>query len=278
MRHDLGYSLQTRAELDWNPPDWLEKTLGEKTGVPFSVVRSLSAKGWIPHIFDSLDGDGNCFDQYTAQYSVLMAPEYKSGRNIPGWLPWHSESLFAISAHCPLCNDAPFNANPSPLFRRFPIILTCPRHKVMLKPFNPPLKIRQKRSGSGTFTDEGLFRAPLPLLYTDQLTLAALRNGYVVLPNMRRLTLATWVRVLRAIVEEVCYPLNWHPPRERELIADCWALCGLKGREKTYDNMPFENMNTHRQRRKMMAASSTILLMLKRIIEPRGPDAQIFLP
>ena len=157
------------------------------------------------------------------------------------------------------------------LFWRLSWMGSCPRHGVVLE---------ERPHGMGG--REGA--APQPpraghpdLLLLDGLTLQAITGGAVVLPNRRRLPGGRWLRMVRALIEELCLTRK-DATQASAILRVFWARHGLGYRGGVLLPTPFEMHQLDRQRLFLTVAGTAIrMLCAGRVVSP-SPWATLLAP
>ena len=72
LEHDLGHRPDTPGMLDIDPPAELVTTIARRSGLDHDRVRRMSVAGHVPWLLDSLDPQGNDYDVYVRQLSILL--------------------------------------------------------------------------------------------------------------------------------------------------------------------------------------------------------------
>ncbi len=200
----LERTVGSPRELDRDPPLRLLQMLGKRTGISVARLRTMTLRGYVPWILDTLDTqDRDCLPTYAAQYRVLL-PRAAQSTVDHHWnsmtktycLPWLIEQRRGeeqVCAQCLLTDPIPYHR----IFWRLGLMGSCPFHGCLLhlrrrylepwRPVDPPLPEP----------------AHANLLVVDRLTYQAVTTGTVCLSERDCMSAAVYVRFLRSLVQEL---------------------------------------------------------------------------
>ena len=268
LKHDLGHDLHD--DLDENPPLGLLKLLSGRSGVDLKRLHRMSLAGWVPDLFDSLDGSApDALEAYAFKLTILLQDRSRAMRSVAGWRAWRPDR--PISRACPQCMDERAD-QPMWLMWMVPLMLSCPRHGCGLAAcWGLP----------GTFVDwtskDASPRPASPAIRNmDQRSWEALTTGHVPLPR-RRVPAGLWFRLLRSLLEELNTPISRCGAGSSSLRA-VWEHCGLPLRAGRQTWYPFEALDWTAQLQMLEVAAAAIELIEAKEISPPGAEAELFLP
>jgi TniQ len=269
LGHDLGYPGLPPTELDVAPPGALLDALAIRTGFAVAEIRALSLVSWVPLLLDGRDPVPGSYQSYVGEWSVLLPPAASAPCDPVGWRPWlRPEPL----PHLPACR-ACLGAGVEPFVRlswQLPVMASCPIHGLMLEPavIVPGVGVEwEQDAGEG---------APAVIRRMDARTWDALTSGGVDLPR-RWVHAAVWLRVLRALLDELNRPLRYVPPN-RGLLMAVWDRAGAGLRAGQGRWKPFEVLAEPVQRTFLRAAATAMAMIELHEVQPLGAQAKLFLP
>lgn len=253
--------------IDINPPYSLLEGLAERTGIELSEIRALTAQAYVPLLIDSLTPLPGYYADYTCQFNLIIHRKKPLNRNVENWIPWLTMKRFLKTQGCKACIDE----DKEPYIRlywRFPWMMSCPKHGLLLKDvrlFSMPLNWKMQAIWiEGAEPQE----APEILSRMDAITLKAVTLGVTKIPagNMHG---GVWLRMLRAILEELSLPLLFLPIQARRLMESFWKKLDLPFRHNLSRWRPFEECKQE---------SQYILMHLASLIFEDACDRQSSLP
>ena len=115
------------------------------------------------------------------------------------------------------------------------------------------------------------------LLFLDGLTLQAITLGAVVLPNGHRLHGGSWLRMVRALLDELCLTIT-EAQQASATLRIFWTTHGLGYREGVRQLRPFERHPPDRQRRLLTVAGTAIRMLCESHVVSRSPGAMLLAP
>jgi len=254
----------TDDQLDVHPPLTLLTRLAARTTVPVEALRAMTVEGYVPLLLDRLTPAPDLMPTYTGQYWFFVHPERRAPQRSAALVPWQAGGPPRRWA-CPRClrDDAPPYRR---LYWRLAWMGSCPVHGVLL--------------------DEcpGLVWTPTPatvahpdLLFLDGLTWQAVTAGTVALPNGRCLHGGSWLRMVRAMLEELGLTLHEAQQAGRTLRA-LWTAHGRGYRAGLGRPQPFEQHTPERQRLLLTVAGTALRLLCTGQVTSRSPWATWLAP
>ena len=268
--HGLEQEDFTDGQLDLDPPEALLWALSERTGVPVDRIRGMTVRGWTPLLIDQLKSSRELARTYIGQFSVLFEP----GRALPAvppstWVPWHASRRYANPLGCRYClayGDHKYFR----LHWRMPFVMTCPSHRKWLEPVKPSPRNR----GYHCDGDERKSEPPQSLMALDELTLQAVGQGFVLMQH-RRLHGGVWMRLLRALVNEVTSETLIAHASERDVLRRVWKHAGFKRMKGKLRGHMFESHTHPQQVRVLRAAAAAVDMIQNGLLHAYGPDAHL---
>jgi len=206
------------VDLDENPPDALVGWLSDKTGQATDRIRAMTLSGYVPTLLDGLAPQTATLTGYVSRIRLISRlDEPVVGLDITPWIDHRWGTAWGCTA-C-LAGDAfPYRR----LHWRLPWMLTCPIHKCFLRQ-------ALVEAGYGWLPIASpLNRVPLEaeLVHLDHATYQAVTLGRVNKPDGQILG-GVWVRLLRAVIEEVArFPPDATPRGTG--IAELWDDLGIR--------------------------------------------------
>ena len=272
LAHDLGFDSMSQEELDKAPPRLLLERLAERTGISPGRLRTMTVQGWVPLLIDGLDSDPSYYGTYVCGYSVLYPISLRHVREFRDWVPWIAADRFNERKVCRLC----LREGPEPYRRlswRMAWMASCPVHGVLLE----DIFVNSGRYIREAVENPNPIPAPPEILTIDNITLRAINDGSVSLPR-RQVHAGVWVRLLRALIEELSVPAT-STKRYVKNIARIWSSLGLSIRQGVRTaGTPFEMLAPERRFLLMRAAGSAIDMLMKGSFKKAGDDAFLFWP
>lgn len=248
----LEMPLLTDDPLDYQPPPALLTRLAARTNVSIDALRAMTVEGYVPLLIDRLTPAPDLMQTYVSQYWFFIVPEGRALQHSQALVPWQ-ESAQQRRRTCPLCvrDDArPYHR----LYWRLAWMGSCPAHGVLLEEGPPLLWVQD-----GEETQPPMVAHP-DLLFLDGLTLQAITAGAVMLPNGRRLHGGSWLRMVRAVIDELGLTLE-EAHQARGTLRVFWTTPGLGYREGVRKPQPFE-MHPPERHRLLLTVAGTALRML----------------
>lgn len=282
LRHGLGVRVsQPRSiedDLDRDPPPGLLEALHERTGVPMGSLRTMSVTGWDPmllqiwahghdrlgeRIGEHLTWSQATFDAYVRDSSVLLSPG-EAGRHVPyrrtgsWWAPWQTDDL--LNRRCSACWTT---FHPVALLAwQLPMVSSCCDGCPLLD----PVSIVVERLGGGTPESDKLGE---PVAALDRYTYEGLHTGRVRLPG-RTVHVAVWLRMLRALLDEVSLSATTISKAGRTTITRAWEAAGHPYRAGLNVWRPYEHLNPMIRAEMMDAVAAAVQLIGAGKIHARG--------
>lgn len=278
LRYGLGVAVSQPStiedRLDIDPPAGLLQALSERTGVPLADLRMMTLPGWEPMLLESCDRNEQwiskrlawgsaTYDSYVRANSVLLRPGRRPQdphRRGNGWAgPWrHGKQL--DRRRCQVCWTP---SHPVVLLVwRLPMVSSC--HSSALVD-HIALTV-ERLSGRAL---ESPARISEPVAQLDRYTYQGLRSGLVDLPG-RTVHAAVWVRMLRAILDEVSLSASTLPKANCTTITRVWEATGHPYRAGLSVWRPYEHLPPATQTTMMDAAAAAVQLAAAGEIDPRG--------
>jgi hypothetical protein len=115
------------------------------------------------------------------------------------------------------------------------------------------------------------------LLFLDGLTLQAITGGAVMLPNGRRLHGGRWLRMVRAVIDELGLTLK-EAHQARGTLRVFWTTHGLGYREGVRKPKPFEMHPPERQRLLLTVAGTALRTLCTGAAASLSPWATLLAP
>ena len=115
------------------------------------------------------------------------------------------------------------------------------------------------------------------LLFLDGLTLQAITMGAVLVPNGHRLHGGSWLRMVRALTDELCLTIT-EAQQASATLRVFWTTHGLAYREGVRRLRPFEMHPPDRQRLLLTVAGTAIRMLCEGQVVSRNPGAMLLAP
>jgi TniQ protein len=259
----------TAVQLDYHPPLALIRRLAERTHVATEVIRAMTVQSYVPLLLDRLDTPHGLLQTYAGQHWFFVAPESRAQQQGHALIPWQESPQRGLRT-CPLC----LRHDPRPyrrLYWRLSWMSRCPDHGVLLEESPGSLGGREGEEAPTSV------RAPPDLLFLDHLTLQAITRGAVVLPNGHRLHGGSWLRMVRALIDELCLTMQ-EAQQASTTLRIFWARHDLAYREGVRRLIPFEMRPPDRQCRLLTVAGTAIRMLCDGQVVSRSPWARLFAP
>lgn len=268
LEYELGNSDLLPGNLDKDPPLLLLELISRRTGHTIDTVKSMTAAGLVPFLFDSLSPHERYFENYVCQRSVLLPPSLRYSRSLPEWIPWFLQKTEA-KIGCRMCL-ANYPDAPILLHWQFALMASCPKHGLLLEPLAlvPGLTLRWEAKKPK--------KAPHSMRVLDNRTWQALNTGFVDLPQ-RRVHAGVWFRLLRTILDELNTPMK-NLSRYRGLVIQIWEGTGRPPRAGEVAWKPFESLPSKKRTAMLLAAAEAIEQIEKGSLSPSGADGPLFRP
>jgi hypothetical protein len=269
LDHELGCPGLSAAELDVDPPAAVLETLATRTGFPVEEIRALSLVSWVPLLLDGRDPVPGSYQSYVGEWSVLLPPAASALCDPAGWRPWLRPEPLPHVLACRAClgeGVEQFVLLPWQL----PLMASCPSHGLMLEP-----AVIVPGVGVAWEQDAGE-EAPAVIRRMDARTWDALTSGGVDLPR-RWVHAAVWFRLLRAVLDELNWPLKFVQPNRGVLVA-VWDRAGAGLRAGQGRWKPFEVLAVPVQRTFLRAAATAMAMIEAHEVRPLGAQAELFCP
>ncbi len=262
----LDMPLLTDDQLDYQPPLTLLTRLAARTTVPVDALRAMMMEGYVPLLIDQLTPAPDLMQTYTNQHWFFVRPEGRALQRSQDLVPWQA-SVPPRLWTCPRClrDDArPYRR----LYWRLAWMGSCPAHGVLLE--ERPGLLWAPASVQTTV-------AHPDLLFLDGLTLQAITGGTVVLPNGRRLHGGSWVRMVRAVIDELDLTMQ-EAQQARGTLRVFWTTHGLGYRAGVGRPRPFEMHPPERQRLLLTVAGTALRMLCTGEVASRSPWATLLAP
>jgi hypothetical protein len=261
----LGIPPVSARDLDLNPPEALFRHLEERTGVAADRVKRMTTRALTMRFTRDPNSWRKIFSRYAGRYSLLLPPTLGSPEDTDeGWRPWISIDRFNEPWVCERC----LAGGKKPHLKlqwKLPIALSCPEHRVFLKPIGfvgaidlRPLT-RQQRI------------PPDYILELDAATEEAMLGNDIKL-STACIPADSWFPLLRSLLSE----LNVRAARagtHHHLLCDIWSRCNLKPRAGAPQGISFEEMSPDHQGCFLEAAALAMDLLTNRKLCGEGRDA-----
>lgn len=253
VHQDLGCPSVETCKLDLNPPDDLLKAVAARTGTPLETVRKTTLAGLFQYIL--FKSPEECSALFSLCHRNFPADEFQ-----PNWELWIKLFRKNPLRGCRSCLSSYPDAAVL-LAWRLPLMLSCPKHGLMLEPVRfsqNELKWRYDKSEP----------VPESLNLHDGRTWSALSNGYVALPG-GTVAAFPWFDVLKMILDVWNSRLEDPGPLPegtwQQIVRDaaCNQLDGIAWRTKS-------------PRLDAIILASAVTLMERGTIPPVGLDAGYF--
>jgi hypothetical protein len=265
----LAMPLLTDDQLDYQPPPALLTRLAERTTVPVDALRAMTVEGYVPLLIARLTPAPDLMQTYVSQYWFFVLPEGRALQRSQAWVPWQ-ERAQQRRRTCPLClREAarPYHR----IYWRVAWRGSCPAHGVLLEEGPPRLWLQD-----GEETQPPMVAHP-DLLFLDGLTLQAITGGAVMLPNGRRLHGGSWLRMVRAVIDELGLTLK-EAHQARGTLRVFWTTHGLGYREGVRKPQPFEMYPPERQCLLLTVAGTAFRMLCTGAVASRSPWATLLAP
>jgi TniQ len=273
LRDLLVYGLAvppfSKRDLDIDPPEVLFGRLEECTGIVADRVRRMTAKVLLAGYTEPTSGQ-ELFDGYAARYSVLLPSRRGSFEEIDhAWQPWISNDRMNEPWVCESCLGA---SKPHVKLQwKLPVALSCPEHRLFLKPigFVGNIDLRpvcvQRRT------------PPAYVLQLDTATEQAMlgneiRLGTVCIPA------DVWFPLLRSLLTELNASAARAGKKKHHILLDVWSRCNMRPRVGLAPGWAFEDLSPEHQACFLEAAALAINLISNGKQHSRGRDRHVVRP
>jgi len=259
----------TDDQLDYQPPPALLTRLVERTNVPLDALRAMTVEGYVPLLIDRLTPTPDLMQTSAGQYWFFVMPEGREPQRSQALVPWHERAQRHMRT-CPLClrDDArPYRR----IYWRLAWMGSCPDHGVLLEERPRLIWVQDDEDAQPPMV------AHPDLLFLDGLTLQAITMGAVVLPNGHRLHGGSWLRMVRALLDELCLTIT-EAQQASATLRIFWTTHGLGYREGVRQLRPFERHPPDRQRRLLTVAGTAIRMLCESHVVSRSPGAMLLAP
>jgi TniQ len=229
----------------------------------------MTVQSYVPLLLDRLDTPHGLLQTYAGQHWFFVAPESRAQQQGHALIPWQESPQRGLRT-CPLC----LRHDPRPyrrLYWRLSWMSSCPDHGVLLEESLGSLGGREGEEAPTSV------RAPPDLLFLDHLTLQAITRGAVVLPNGHRLHGGSWLRMVRALIDELCLTMQ-EAQQASATLRVFWATHGLGYREGVRRLRPFEMHPPDRQCLLLTVAGTAIRMLCAGQVVSRSPWAMLLAP
>lgn len=250
--------------LDRDPPAGLLGALNDRTGVPVGHLQAMTLVGWEPLLLETwarererapeqLAWSQAAFEAYVRDNSVLLNPREIRRRHVPyrrarsWWGPWQLDAL--LDRRCPVCWTPTHRV--ARLVWRLPMVSSCCDGAVLVDPIALVLEHMSERTPQPEKVGE-------PLAQLDRYTYQGLRTGQVQLPG-RTVHVAVWLRMLRALLDEVSLSGSI-PKASHAILARVWDATPHPYRANLSVWQPYEHMKPGIQEAMMDAAAAAVQL------------------
>tara|TARA_R110002167_G_scaffold12746_2_gene53942 strand:- start:810 stop:1565 length:756 start_codon:yes stop_codon:yes gene_type:complete len=154
---------------------------------------------------------------------------------------------------------------------KLPFLLTCHKHKCLLKPAHT-------HNDSFFFITDQMKEINLPdyVIEMDQLTWQAVFTGEVNLPY-RKINSGVWFRMLRRIIQELSIAPNKYKKNQRDILKKIWDKANLPIRAKIHKWSPFEYFDYSTQCSFLIASAAAINLLSNEKINGSGKYSHLFI-
>ena len=256
-------------QLDYYPPPALITRLSERTNVPTEALWAMTVQRYVPLLLGRLDTPYRCRRADASPCWLFVPPQEHEPQHGPPRVAWQ-DSVQRCGRMCPMCLY-----HEAPPYRRLAWRLSwtgsCPHHGVVLE---------ERPHGNGGREDaahQPVTAGHLDLLFLDRLTLQAITSGVVVLPNRRRLPGGRWLRIVRALIDELCLTRK-DAKQARATLRVFWMRPTLGYRGGVLLPTPFEMHQLDRQRLFLTVAGTAIRMLCEgRVVSP-SPWATLLAP
>lgn len=257
LAYEFGIDLDALDlySIDINPPINLLNQLSERTGIEFNNIRALTAQGYVPLLIDTLEStETNLFGDYISQFNVFLGKRKNITNRGNDWIPWLDINRFATTQGCEAC----LSEDHEPYLRlhwRFPWMMSCPIHKLLLEQGMFYRLSSQKIYFSFCKSNNANVGHTIDhLCVMDNITLQAVTKGVVELPS-GKLHGGVWLRILRTLIEELNSPVKIMGSKTRSLTVPFWQELNLFVRQGFGRYTLFEQYDCNKQLRLMLVTA-----------------------
>lgn len=237
------------VDVDRAPPDDLVEWLSWKTEQSPHRLRAMTLSGYAPSLLDGVAPPAATLTVYVRQTRLISRPEERIvvAEAVP-WIDVRWIGMWGCTA-CLKTDETPYRR----LHWRLPWMLTCPLHsrfleQIVLFPDSRWIIVEGQSFG----------RVPLEaeLLHLDHMTHQAVTRGRVNTSD-GQIAGGTWVRLLRAVIEELARFPPDDTPRGQG-IAELWADLGVKPPTVNMSTGPYEALSPKLKLRFMRGAALAV--------------------
>jgi hypothetical protein len=271
MEYELGHVVSNHINMDIQSPAALLTMLSQRSGFDLARLRRMSFIGWTDWVLECDDNQlPVALDKCDLEISLLLPKSNRKRRGLVSWQACIPGQPIRLA--CPSClNDGSSDQSCPLLMWEIPLLLSCPRHGCWLEScWGFPSQFHGwKTPGlSPRMANEAISKM-------DQYTWQALALGYVELPR-RRIHAGIWLRLLRALLDELNTPLSQCGACAGD-IRQVWERSGHPLRAGQTLWRPFELLKLQVQLQMLEAAATAIDLIESQVLTPRGPLAKLFI-
>ncbi|MEQ1486658.1 TniQ family protein [Methyloglobulus sp.] len=237
-------------DLDIRPPDGFLETIASRSGIDLNTLRCMTIVGWVPWLIDSFDLDGDSFNCYVNQFSVLLPKKFRLMRTAPGWRAWLPQTIY--QRVCPVCLSKSIEKPIYKLAWQLPLFVSCPVHGCWLE------LVRGYSDNFHSSVDRGSLPRAADQVITkmDRYTEQAFTTGYVNLPR-RNIHAGLWYRLLRTLIEDISTPVT-RCGAQSKTLKKIWSSLGYSLRAGKLYWQPFEILEPAVQVQFLEAAATTL--------------------
>ena len=257
----LGYEFGINLEvhdlytIDLNPSISLLDKLSERTGIEFNTIRALTVQSYIPLLIDTFeDTEAKVFNEYTNQFNIFPGKRKNITNLDNNWVPWFNIKRFSDIHGCRMC----LSEDHEPYLRlhwRFPWMMSCPVHKLLLEQVRFYILEKQKIHFYFSENKNPTVSHTLDFLYAmDNITLQAVTKGVVEIAS-GSLHGGVWLRILRTLIEELNSLVTIIGSKTRSLMVPFWQELKLFVREGFGRYTLFEQCEYNKQLTLMLVAA-----------------------
>jgi hypothetical protein len=273
------YQPTTIADLDWNPPGVFVDALAEKTRIDPDRIRHMTVAGWCPLLIDPLEPLEEKYTNYTCQYEIVIKTSWKKrwhskSRRWPinrAWVPWVNQDYYWKERRVKSCTACLKDNYYIRLHWRLAWMVTCPIHSMPLDDWT----VIETMNHYFTEVDPELFARTMPSMYRlDSLTMQAVTEGRVLLPNDRILGAGSWLRLLRGLLDDLTAPPSV-TQKQSDLIDGFWEEAALNTRGSYSPWRPIEETTVDKMRDSLKVAAVAVDHLLINRCVAMGADGSL---
>lgn len=242
----LGVTCLPPGTLDRDPPPGLVEILSRRTGVPVDCIRSMTLAGCTSLLVDTLRPRQGLYGSYVGELGCLSAIQPRPAALARGldertWLPWVTADL--LQHEHPRCCRRCLVEDTIPHVRlawRAAWVGSCAAHGERLE-----TAYANHDDPGWSYGWKPAEAVPPALTFVDRLTWAGVTTGVVELPHGRRVQASVWLRLLRALADEVAQPVRLLGSVASRQVARAWRDAGFRQRvvhgvHPIYEKLPPE--------------------------------------